>query len=186
MGPRLVTAEVPEAGMLEAHHDFIASMGPRLVTAEVYGRRARREARSDRFNGAAVGYRGSHTRPRKNSGKSGSLQWGRGWLPRKSRTPRAACRQLRSFNGAAVGYRGSLGMSSSNPSRNGALQWGRGWLPRKSMWYGLRTLRTLPASMGPRLVTAEVGSVTQSRRFFVFASMGPRLVTAEVTPMFDH
>ena len=59
MGPRLVTAEVTpnEAAILALDY---ASMGPRLVTAEVPP--------------GQTSY----------SSKTLTLQWGRGWLPRKS------------------------------------------------------------------------------------------------------
>ena len=108
-----------------------ASMGPRLVTAEVlpcpirrttlpplqWGRgwlprkssgRRRQRSTNRRFNGAAVGYRGSHP-------VGGSA--------------RAA---LACFNGAAVGYRGSHFNSKREIRATPGLQWGRGWLPRKS------------------------------------------------------
>ena len=62
MGPRLVTAEVV-LGALEGSMLVSASMGPRLVTAEVRPRGAPRSALKI------------------------LLQWGRGWLPRKSIHP---------------------------------------------------------------------------------------------------
>src|SRR5690606_10349862 len=90
--------------------------------------------------------------------------------------------QTAGFNGAAVGYRGSRSPrmrapAPACPRLNGAAVGYRGSPTRRG-----RSVGGSRASMGPRLVTAEVYRAVVGPYADGLASMGPRLVTAEVQP----
>src|SRR5690606_27569221 len=133
-----------------------------------------------------------------------TLQWGRGWLPRKALSePNGTTLYRNGFNGAAVGYRGrptpggsaqrpqdfasmgprlvtAEGQPEAHPQQHHPrLQWGRCWLRRTASRMPTPS-RTTPgfkgAAVGYRGRPPRHGATPQGG---INASMGPRLVTAE-------